>query len=288
MPLPAGLTTKAHKRLETPAPNASKLHAIVPDGAARRNHKAHIMVVDDDLEIARLFKQRLQVAGYKVTIQSDSENIVEKVKLFKPDLVTLDLLMEVDGLSILEQLKADEETENIPVVVISVVNEPEKGLSLGAADYLTKPVDREALLSSVGNIFEQLDQAKMGSKILVVDDDKDIASWLKHALDYYGFNVSTAYDGLQCLEAVAKNVPDLILLDMMMPRMDGSTTIRKLREEEYSRHIPIIVLSANPPKDGDERARLIGAGVKEFLKKPVPIEDVVGEIEKHLDSLPQV
>jgi signal transduction histidine kinase/CheY-like chemotaxis protein len=288
MPLPAGLTTKAHKRLETPAPNASKLHAIVSDGAARRNHKAHIMVVDDDLEIARLFKQRLQVAGYKVTVQSDSENIVEKVKLFKPDLVTLDLLMEVDGLSILEQLKADEETENIPVVVISVVNEPEKGLSLGAADYLTKPVDREALLSSVGNIFEQLDQAKMGSKILVVDDDKDIASWLKHALDYYGFNVSTAYDGLQCLEAVAKNVPDLILLDMMMPRMDGSTTIRKLREEEYSRHIPIIVLSANPPKDGDERARLIGAGVKEFLKKPVPIEDVVGEIEKHLDSLPQV
>jgi CheY-like chemotaxis protein len=187
----------------------------------------------------------------------------------------------------LEQLKAEEETKNIPVVVISVVSEPKKGLSLGAADYLTKPVDREALLNSVGNIFEQLDQAKMGSKILVVDDDKDIASWLKHALDYYGFNVSTAFDGFQCLESVANSIPDLILLDMMMPRMDGSTTIRKLREEERSRHIPIIVLSANPPKDGDERARLIGAGVKEFLKKPVPIEDVVEEIEKHLNSLPQ-
>jgi CheY-like chemotaxis protein len=67
--------------------------------------------------------------------------------------------------------------------------------------------------------------------------------------------------------------------------MDGATTIRRLREVEHSRHIPIIVLSANPPKDGDERAQLIGAGVKEFLKKPVPIEDVVVEIEKHLNSL---
>jgi signal transduction histidine kinase/CheY-like chemotaxis protein len=286
MPLPAGLTTKAHSRLEVPQQNESEQTPETPDVGSNHNG-THIMVVDDDIEIARLFQHRLQIAGYKVTVQPDSKNIVAITKEIKPDLITLDLLMEVDGLSVLEQLKAEEETKNIPVVVISVVSEPEKGLSLGAADYLTKPVDREALLNSVGNIFEQLDQAKMGSKILVVDDDKDIASWLKHALDYYGFNVSTAYDGLQCLESVANSIPDLILLDMMMPRMDGSTTIRKLREEERSRHIPIIVLSANPPKDGEERTQLIGAGVKEFLKKPVPIEDVVVEIEKHLNSLPQ-
>jgi CheY-like chemotaxis protein len=97
--------------------------------------------------------------------------------------------------------------------------------------------------------------------------------------------VSISFDGYQCLDAVAEAIPDLILLYMMMPRMDGATTIRRLRDQDRSRHIPIIVLSANPPKDGEERARLIGAGVKEFLKKPVPIEDIVAEIAKHLNSL---
>lgn len=287
LPLPAGLSTRSPKRVPVSQQNLVEKNVIRSAVPSPTHKNAHIMVVDDDPEVARLFQQRLQVAGYQVTVQNDSVHIVEKAKKIQPDMITLDLMMEVDGLSILEQLKSAEETKHIPVVVISVVNEPQKGLSLGAADYLTKPVDREALLVSIGNIFEQLDQAKMGSKILVVDDDKDIASWLKHALVYYGFNVSTAYDGLQCLEAVSNSIPDLILLDMMMPRMDGSTTIRKLREEDRSRHIPIIVLSANPPKDGDERARLIGAGVKEFLKKPVPIEDVVEEIEKHLHALPQ-
>lgn len=285
LPLPAGLTTKGHQRLET-SPRGSDT-GREPAADIIRQNGAHIMVVDDDIEIARLFQHRLQVAGYKVTVQSNSRDIVEATRQVKPDLITLDLLMDVDGLSVLEMLKASEETKDIPVVVISVVSEPEKGLALGAADYLTKPVDREALLSTVGRIFEQLDQAKLGSKILVVDDDKDIANWLRHALVYYGFDVTTAYDGIECLEVVAETIPDLILLDMMMPRMDGSTTIRRLREQERSRHIPIIVLSANPPKDGDERTQLIGAGVKEFLKKPVSIEDVVAEIEKHLNSLPQ-
>jgi CheY-like chemotaxis protein len=243
------------------------------------------MVVDDEIEIAKLFQHRLQDEGYKVSIQSSTENLLETVRAVRPDLITLDLLMDVDGLQILEKLKSSADTKDIPVVVISVVAETEKGISMGAADYLTKPVEREALLKSVERVFDQLEQPKIGSKILVVDDDKDIANWLKHALDYYGFDVTTAYDGYQCLDAVADTIPDLILLDMMMPRMDGVTTIRKLREEDYSRHIPIIVLSANPPKEGEERASLIGAGVKKFLKKPVPIEEIVREIGKHLKSL---
>lgn len=287
LPLPAGLTTKSHKRLQTPTPTSPEVNGRQKTGIPVKQENAHIMVVDDDVEIARLFQHRLQIAGYKVTVQSNSHDIVETTKKVKPDLITLDLLMEVDGLSILEQLKSSEETKDIPVVVISVVSEPKKGLALGAADYLTKPVERDALLLTINNIFEQLDQTKSGSRILVVDDDKDIVSWLRHALTYYGFEVSTAYDGFQCLAAVAETIPDLILLDMMMPRMDGSTTVRKLREDERSRQIPIIVLSANPPKDGDERAELLGAGVKEFLRKPVLIEDVVEEIEKHLQALPQ-
>ncbi len=282
LPLPAGLSTKSLKSANLTAVSRAMSE---PNKVVVKQNGAHIMVVDDDVQIAQLFQHRLEDEGYRVTVKSTTKNLLDTVKNIKPDLITLDLLMDVDGLHILEKLKSSSETSEIPVVVISVVAESEKGMALGAADYLTKPVDREALLSSVERIFDQLEQTKMGSKILVVDDDKDIANWLKHALIYYGFDVMTANDGYQCLEAVAEHIPDLILLDMMMPRMDGATTIRRLREEEHSRHIPIIVLSANPPNDGEERAQLIGAGVKEFLKKPVPIEHVVVEIEKHLHSL---
>lgn len=285
LPLPAGLSTKSQKPQSNGSITPHPVTKVESVEEVIKKKGAHIMVVDDNIQIAQLFQHRLEHEGYRVTIQSSSQDLIETIKRVKPDLITLDLLMDVDGLYILEKLKETPETSEIPVVVISVVPESEKGMALGAADYLTKPVDREALLNSVERIFEQLDQTKMGSKILVVDDDKDIANWLKHALVYYGFDVSLAFDGYQCIDAVAESIPDLILLDMMMPRMDGATTIRRLREVEHSRHIPIIVLSANPPKDGDERAQLIGAGVKEFLKKPVPIEDVVVEIEKHLNSL---
>lgn len=285
LPLPEGLTTKSHKPLKNETKTIKPDAMPTPEKAQVKQNGTHIMVVDDDIEIARLFQHRLQDEGYQVTIQSSTENLLETVREIKPDLITLDLLMDEDGLIILEKLKGSPDTDGIPVVVISVVTESEKGISLGAADFLTKPVDREALLDSVERIFDQLDKPKMGSKILVVDDDKDIANWLKHALDYYGFDVSTAHDGYECLDAVAESIPDLILLDMMMPNMDGTTTIRKLRETDHSRHIPVIVLSANPPKDGEERASLIGAGVQKILKKPVPIENIVAEIEKHLNPL---
>jgi DNA-binding response OmpR family regulator len=289
LPLPEGLTTKTQKNPAVLPPSPEQADRLLEKrgklaAVSIHENTAHIMIVDDDIQIARLFQHRLQEAGYRVTIQENSQNIIETARDVKPDLITLDLLMEVDGLSILKQLKDSPETNNIPVVVISVVPESKKGLALGAADYLTKPVDRDALLGAVGRIFDQLEQDKMGRKILVVDDDKDIANWLRHALTVYGYEVTTAHDGIECLEAVDKKIPDLILLDMMRPRMDGATTVRKLREKQRSQHIPIVVLSANPPGDEKERAQLFGAGVKEFLKKPVPIENVVSEIEKHLRS----
>jgi CheY-like chemotaxis protein len=91
-----------------------------------------------------------------------------------------------------------------------------------------------------------------------------------------------AYDGIQALEAVAFDKPDLILLDMKMPRMDGRTTIRRLREQQGTRQIPVIVLSANPVTDATERAQLLDMGVKDFLRKPVTPEQLVADIQKHL------
>jgi two-component system response regulator MprA len=120
------------------------------------------------------------------------------------------------------------------------------------------------------------------NKILVVDDEIDIVGWLKHSLTHYGYQVTEAYDGIQALEAVAADRPDLILLDLRMPRMDGRTTIRRLRDQEGTRDIPIIVLSANSMGDESERAQMLGMGVREFLSKPVTIEQLVAEVQRHL------
>lgn len=122
-------------------------------------------------------------------------------------------------------------------------------------------------------------------KILVVDDEIDIVGWLKHCLTHSGYQVMEAYDGIQALEAVAADKPDLILLDMKMPRMDGRTTIRRLRQQEETRDIPVIVLSAVPVSNEAERNQLLGMGVREFLRKPVTMEQLIAEIQKNLEAL---
>ncbi|MCI0578563.1 MAG: response regulator [Chloroflexi bacterium] len=277
LPLPEGVVKVGRALRKGPA-ELAPVRALHKESST-----ATVLVVDDDPQIAQLFEHHLTQAGYQVHVVTKSHEVIGAVHRLQPDLVTLDLLMEIDGLSILDQLKSDAATAETPVVIISVVPDPGKGLTLGAADYLTKPVREEELLGSVRRVLLSADGQTNG-KVLVVDDDKDIVNWLKHALSYHGFDVTTAYDGYQALEAVATDIPDLILLDMLMPRMDGRTTIYRLREQEHSRHIPVIVLSANPPSDEGERIQLLGAGVREFLKKPIAIEEVVAEVARHLNQ----
>jgi CheY-like chemotaxis protein len=216
-------------------------------------------------------------------VVTHGNRVLEVARQLQPELITLDLLMEVDGLGVLRQLKSDPATADIPVVVVSVVPEAEKGLTFGASDYLVKPLDEGVLLSAVRRAMDEMD-GESQNKILVVDDEVDIAGWLNHSLTHFGFQVTEAYDGIQALEAVEADKPDLIVLDMKMPNMDGRTTIRRLREQEETRHIPIIILSAHPITDEAERIQLLGMGVKEFLKKPVTVAELVTEVRKYLGA----
>lgn len=240
-----------------------------------------ILVADDDVSVAALFKRQLEREGFRVTVVSQGSRVVEIARQLRPELITLDLIMEVDGLSVLEKLKADPITSDIPVVIISVVPESQKGLSLGAVDYLTKPLDEGQLLACIRRVFKQLGGGGR-NKILVVDDEIDIVGWLKHSLTHYGYEVLEAYDGIQALEVAAEDNPDLILLDLKMPRMDGRSAMRRLREQEDTRDIPIIVLTANPVRDEAERAQMLGMGVRDFLYKPVKVGHLVEQLRKHL------
>lgn len=284
LPLPAGLVDVAEEEEVEPAPpvleptpSPETLEISIPAGP-------WILVADDEVDVANLFQHQLERAGYRVSVVTQGSNVVKVARQLQPELITLDLLMDVDGLTVLQELKADPSTADIPVVIISVVPEPEKGIALGAADYLVKPLDKGELLRRVRRVMDR-ENGIARNKILVVDDEIDIVGWLKHFLTHYGYQVSEAYDGIQALEVVATDKPDLILLDMKMPRMDGRTTIRRLREQQDTRHIPIIVLSAQPVGDEAERTQMMDMGVRKFLRKPVTMEQLVAEVKKHLRSV---
>jgi PAS domain S-box-containing protein len=280
LPLPAGLVDEASlQEVDLEAP--TRLRKARQPAASAVSLNYQIMVADDEADVAHLFRHQLERAGYGVTVVTQGSQVVEVARRLRPDLITLDLLMDVDGLSVLKELKAEPSTANIPVVIISVISEPDKGLALGAADYLVKPMDEGELIECIRRVLNHPDDGTR-TKILVVDDEIDIVGWLKHFLTHSGYLVMEAYDGVQALEAVAADKPDLVLLDMKMPRMDGRTTIRRLREQEETRNIPVIVLSANPVSNEAERAQLLDMGVKEFLRKPVTMDHLIAEIRRHL------
>jgi CheY-like chemotaxis protein len=239
------------------------------------------LVADDEPDVANLFRHQLELAGYRVTVVNQGGRVVEVARQLRPELITLDLLMDVDGLAVLQALKDDPATADIPVVIASVMAEQVETMDAEVASYLVKPLDEGELLDAVRLTLGQSD-GEARNKILVVDDEVDIVGWLEHFLTHYGFEVTKAYNGVEALEAVAASMPDLILLDLKMPRMDGYTTMRRLREQKRTRHIPIVVLSAYPVTSEEERAQMLDLGVKEFLRKPITIEQLVAEVQKHV------
>ena len=283
LPRPAGLVTASSHRLAglpefevEPLAIPQELEATIPAGP-------WILVADDEADVAQLFQRQLRRAGYRVTVVTQGSQVTQIARQLRPELITLDLLMDVDGLAVLRALKADPATVDIPVVIISVIPEHEDVLAAGAVDYLVKPLDETELTACIERVLNKRHNG-VQNRILVVDDEADIVGWLKHLLSHSGYRVTEAYDGIQALEAVKAEKPDLILLDMKMPRMDGRTTLRRLRADDEYRDIPVIVLSANAVTDDAERRQLVELGVKEFMSKPVTVEQLTAEIRKHLEK----
>ena len=243
-----------------------------------------VLVVDDEPHIAELIRRQLEGEGFKVMVTYRGEDAIRLAREEKPDLITLDILLEdMDGFEVLERMKADKAIADIPVIIVSIVAEKEKGFALGAADYVVKPFEEARLLESIRNVLRSLD-GEQAKRILVVDDDRDTVTWLLEALKAYGFQARGAYDGAEALRIAREESPDLILLDLKMPGMDGYEFIRRLRSEESTRHIPIIVVTASPVDKEKDRVKMLGMGAKQFLTKPFSAEALVAEIRKALEA----
>jgi PAS domain S-box-containing protein len=238
-----------------------------------------ILVVEDEPDIAELIRYHLEGDGYKVTIAARGEEALTKVHQEKPGLITLDIrLPDIDGFEVLQRLKSDEETADIPVVILSIVPDREDGFRLGAVDYVTKPIDAGRLLSAVGAILPKEDL------ILVVDDDRDTTRLVQEVLGRAGFIVRAAHNGFEALAVARGEQPGLILLDLKMPGLDGYEVLKRLKRDKATQDIPVVVVTGSVTDEEVKRKKVLALGAAQFLTKPFAIDDFVEEIRQVLTS----
>jgi PAS domain S-box-containing protein len=232
--------------------------------------KATVLVIDDDENVRELVERTLSHAGLQVLTAASGEEGIALAHAHLPQVITLDVMMpDMDGWSVLGRLKADPQLSNIPVIMLTIVDDKTRGFALGAADYLTKPVDRDRLLTlveSYGRASETGDQrTNNGATVLVVEDDTTTREMLRKMLEKEGWKVTEADNGTAALGRMSEHKPDLVLLDLMMPQMDGFEVIRVMRSTMLWRSIPIVVLTAMDLTPAD-RMRLNGY-VERVLQK---------------------
>jgi CheY-like chemotaxis protein/anti-sigma regulatory factor (Ser/Thr protein kinase) len=233
-----------------------------------------VLVIDDDLTVHDLMRRFLSKEGLRVVAAADGKEGLRLAKELRPDAITLDVLMpSMDGWAVLTALKADPALADIPVIMITIVDEKQVGYSLGVADYLTKPVDWKRLTS----ILRQYQRADAACRVLLVEDDARTRKMLRTRLEKQGWPVIEAENGRVALERMAEEAPDLILLDLMMPEMDGFQFLDHVRAREGWRSIPIIIVTAKDLTE-DDRQRLNGY-VEGILEKGAHHpEDLLREI----------
>lgn len=249
----------ASRTIQEPSSQLSPQDAVM---SAVRATNGCVLVIDDDPEMRQVLSEMLTREGFRVEFAASGEEGLKRAKELQPAVITLDVLMpDIDGWTVMCRLKADPELAAIPVVMISVWPESERAFALGVAEYLSKPIDSKRLIS----VLKKYYSAPPNNHALVVEDDPDMRSLLKQMLEDERWDAGTAENGQSALEQIRRVPPSVILLDLMMPVMDGFQLVAELQKHEEWRRIPVVVISA---KDLtlEEKERL-GGPVIEILKK---------------------
>ena len=234
---------------------------------------AFILVIDDDHDASEILRRGLSKAGYNVTVASDGKAGLEIARRQKPSAITLDVMMPgMDGWSVLSALKSDPGTSDIPVILVTILQDRRLGFTLGASEFLTKPVDQERLRQAV-SIYCGLPTAYA----LIVDDDAASRQLLTRMLEKEGIRVHEAENGSAALQRIAQEPPAVILLDLMMPIMDGFEFIEILRRNHRFASIPVVVITAKDLTDED-RDRLANSVEEIIAKSAVDREKLLAEI----------
>jgi signal transduction histidine kinase/CheY-like chemotaxis protein len=231
-------------------PSAGRKQALVTWTDSQDSESDVVLAIDDDAATLEWIKSALSLSGFTVVTASRGEEGIRLARELRPAVITLDVMMPgLNGWATLAELKGDPQLANIPVVMMTVLDEDRnKAYTLGVADYVVKPVQRKRLAA----ILSRFGRPKSDSPILVVDDDASSRELLRRMLSTERWPVVEAEDGRVALEQIAETRPALILLDLIMPEMDGFQLIEELREQEATRDIPVVVVTG---KDVDAEVR---------------------------------
>jgi signal transduction histidine kinase/DNA-binding response OmpR family regulator len=232
-----------------------------------------VLVIDDEAAVRDLMHRFLTREGFRVVTASGGEEGLRRARELRPDTITLDVMMPgVDGWAVLSALKADPQVADIPVVMLTIVDDKNLGYALGAADYLTKPIDRERLITV-------LKQHRRDRPVLVVDDDVTVRQLLRRMLESEGYTVVEADNGRAALERLGEVAPSVTLLDLMMPEMDGFEFAAAFRRHELWAAVPIVVITA---KDltREDRERLNGYVHRILQKGAYDRDELLAEVRE--------
>lgn len=261
---------------EEPAPEKATVER--PPVPQRSRDTRVVLAIDDDPDVVLLLKENLADAGYRVIGAASGEEGLKKARALRPSAITLDIMMpETDGWQVLHGLKADARTRDIPVILLTVVDQKDLGYRLGASDYLMKPFERDDLLATLQRV------APSCRRLLVVDDDPKVVDLVRQLLEDAPYRIDAAKDGRAALRAIDQARPDAILLDLLMPRMDGFDVIEHLQKDPLRRDIPVIVLTAKT-LTGDER-QLLNEHARAVIQKGALDRESLMEQLKH--ALPE-
>jgi len=212
-----------------------------------------VLVVEDDPSAIRLLRAYLEPEGYEVRVAASGERAIDDARAEPPTAILLDVLLPgIDGWEVLRRLKADPGLRDIPVVIVTVVDEEDVGLALGAVDYIVKPVDRDALLASLGRLTFTTKVQTRSVRILAVDDEPAALDMLEETLGPAGFDVVRAGGGWAGVELARDERPDLVICDLVMPDLDGFGVVGELKADPATADIPIIILTGHDLSAADK------------------------------------
>lgn len=258
--------------------STSPLEAIGHEGAdaARRlplsdmASGGHVLIIDDDPSTRDLLARFLEKDGFTVATASDGREGVERARALRPRVILLDVTMpRMDGWSVLRTLRADPDLGATPIIMVTVLDEQNLAFSLGATDYLQKPIEWGQLKTAM----ERFKPSEAEGPVLIIDDDPDARERMSAMLIREGWRVASAENGIAGLEATAAKKPCLILLDLMMPEMDGFGFLRALRAKPEWRDIPVVVLTAKDVT-AEDRRRLAGQADRVLQKGRLSLNDL--------------